>query len=108
MSATPVSAKGKITYLYHTLNFSSKKGNTEIEVSQSTAQGTQIPDAITVPARPAVPVVADAFVEPFVMLITDGNVVTPEIDATSRDEQVVTQAVTYNVEIQDDPHVVTF
>lgn len=108
LSTVPLDAKGKVTEIFHLIDISLGKGNTTTTISLSTATGTQTPDSLTVPTRPSVPVLADAFTEPQVMLISDGNVVTPAIDDTSRDEQIVTSNVTYNVEIQNDTFGVTF
>ncbi len=102
-----ITAHGKITAIDHNINFETRKGDTITEISQSTAQGSQTPDAIVPPTRPTVPVVADVFVEPFVMLITDGQVVTPPVDDTSRDEQIVTQTTTYDIEIQNNNYGIT-
>ena len=108
LSTTPISAEGKITAINHIIDIGNRKGNTTTEISLSTAQGSVTPEPITVPARPLTPVIADAFIEPEIMLITDGNVVTPDIDDTSRNEQIAPQSVTYNIEIQNDNFEVTF
>lgn len=103
-----ITAKGKVTDIEHTLFLSKRYGVTKVEIAQSTAQGAQVSDAINVPVRPAAPVVADAFVDPLIMPIADDDLITPAIDDLSRNEQVVTTAVTYNLEIQNDPYQVTF
>lgn len=106
---TPIlNAKGKVTAIDHYIDITNRDGVTTTEISLSTAQGTQIPDALTVPTRPTVPVISDAWTDPQVMLISAGTIDTPAIDDTSRNEQIVTQPVTYDLEIQNDTFSVAF
>jgi hypothetical protein len=111
LSTVPLDAKGKVTSIFHALDINNRKGNTTTEISLSTAQGTQVSDSLTVPTRPSVPIIADAYSDPILIAIDiygDGDVVTPSIDDTSRDEQEVNQVVNYDIEIQDDTFGVTF
>ena len=111
LSTIPLDAKGKITSIYHVIDIAKRKGNTTTEISLSTAQGVQVSDSLTAPIRPSVPIIADAYSNPILIpmdISGDGNIVTPAIDDTSRDEQIVTQAVNYDIEIQDDTFGVTF
>jgi len=102
-------AKGKVTGIYHSIDINKRKGNTTTEISLSTAQGVQVSDDLTIaPARLAVPVVSDAWADPQIMLIDNGTVDTPDIDATSRNEQLVQSAYIYDVEIKNDTFGVTF
>lgn len=111
LSTIPLDAKGKVTSILHEIDITNRKGNTTTEISLSTAQGVQVADSLTIPARPSVPVVSDVYDDPILIAIDitgAGDVVTPAIDDLSRNEQVVTQTVNYDIEINNDTFGVTF
>jgi len=67
-----------------------------------------VSDPLVIPARLSIPVIADAWTDPQIMLISNGLVNTPAIDDTSRNEQIVASALIYDVEIQNNTFGVTF
>jgi hypothetical protein len=111
LNSTPLQAKGKVTALNHSLDITNKFTTTTTEISLSTAQGTQTADTLTAPTRPTVSLDADTYTSTILIELTTagvGDITSPAIDATSRDEQTETASQTYNLEIQNDTFGITF
>jgi hypothetical protein len=111
LNSTPLQAKGKVTSLVHSFDITNRFAQTTTEISLSTASGTQTADTLDAPTRPTVSVDADTFDDPYLIELTTagvGDIESPAIDDTSRDEQVETASETFNLEIQNDTFGITF
>lgn len=111
VNTATVKAQGKITEINHVIDVVNRFTTTTTEIALSTATGTQTADALNAPTRPTVPVIADSFSTPYLIeldLFGVGDIATPDIDDTSRNEQVVTASETLNVEINNDTFEVIF
>jgi len=108
LSISVVAAIGKIVDIVHSIDIANRFTSTDTIIKLSTAQGAQTTDPIVVPARPAAPVITEPYDNPYLMHIADNQLITPDIDDLSRQEQIIESANTYNIEIQNDPFQVIF
>ncbi len=103
-----VVVSGKVTSIEHLISVPKHIGSTEIEISFSTAQGSQADDEITAPARADSSIVGEEYQEPLILDNTEVDIVAPAIDNLSRNTQTVQQTASYDVEIPNSVLTVTF
>lgn len=123
ITAGVIQGKGKVNQILHEFDISNREASTTVRLAFSQAQGTQAPGSVTIPILNA-PLVGgfDAGVLKMYTYVggelggvdfgqatyrTEG-IITPEIDAESRDRQEYETSYSYDTAIQDDNLVVTF